>query len=734
MRRRRIGCLVLAAFLALPLALPTVAHASNFYDVTGHWAEFYISKVYDENIIKGYPNGYFQPDQSVTRAEFAAMINKTFDLDKLGGDDSITYNDVPASAWYYNDVERAVIAGYAGGYSDNTFRPNNPITREEAAVMLDRMISAGKKNGAVKSFADAKSIDTWATASISKLNGKGYMGAYDDGKLHPTDPLTRAQTSKIISDILDNEDIVTSRTVVDKDGTTLSNKTYVGKVLIDEDLAEGSVTIDNCVIVGELIIEGGGNATVTINNTRVSSATVDKDKKPVRILTKGSTVIKKIDISQGCTLQPAGKGSYSFPDVTINRESEVTLKGTFPKVTIEGSKVSLTVASGQINYLDVTSSGKYSDIILSGKSIVSDAAINAECYFHGTGSISLMTVNADNVTYETKPDKMLVGLSSDRPESEGNDDISVAFKPKNKTDDVDIDTTITATFNTSVMLANGSAITGSNVASFLTLRPIALTGTAVACTATINNAKKVITLTPSAKLSEFTKYYIVLTGSAVKNIGDNLNDAEKSYFTTGGTTPKLNNYALTASATAITVSFTPNVTGAAYFIATTSSAIPTSSEIIAVNKSVTTTASTPGSITLSGLSEGTTYYVYGVLVGSNTAVSSIVSASATTPTSYAALSSLTLVASGGSNLLTGFSSTEKTYSVIVPLGTTTVDVSAGTNTTANTNAVIAINSTTGSSLAGIAVTSGTTTVITVTISADNKTSSTYTINVTVAAT
>lgn len=732
MRRRRIGCLVLAAILALPLALPTVAHASNFYDVTGHWAEFYISKVYDENIIKGYPNGYFQPDRSVTRAEFASMVNKTFDLDKLEIDDPISYSDVPASAWYYNDVELAITAGYAGGYSDNTFRPNNPITREEAAVMLDRMISAGTKTGSVKSFADAKSINAWATAAISKLNGKGYMGAYDDGKLHPTDPLTRAQTSKIISDILDNEDIITKKTVVDTDGITLENKTFVGDVLIDEDLAEGSVTIDNCVIVGELIIEGGGSATVTINNTRVSKSTVDKDDKPVRIVTKGSTVIKKIDISQGCTLQPAGKGSYSFPDVTINRESDVTLKGTFPKVTIKGSKVLLTVASGQINYLDVTSSGKYADIILTGKSVVSDAAINAECYFHGTGTISLMTVNADNVTYETKPDKMVVGLATDRPESEGNEEISVTFKPSNKADDVDIDTTITATFNTSVMLANGSAITGSNVASFLTLRPASITGTAVSCTATINSAKKVITLTPSANLSEFTKYYIILTASTIKNIGENLNDSEKSYFTTGGTTPKLNSYSLAAGTTSITAAFTPNVTGTAYFIATTSSSSPTASEIIAAKQSVATTASTSASITLSGLTEGTTYYVYGVLVGSNTAVSSIVSASTTTSTSYAALSSLTLAASGGSNLLTDFSSSVKTYSVVVPLGTTTVDVTAGTNATANPNAVIAINSTTGTSLAGIAVTAGSTTVITISISADGKTASTYTINVTVA--
>ena len=733
MRIRRIFCLFLAVILTLPLTLPVASYASNFYDVSGHWAEFYISKVFDEDIIQGYPNGYFLPDKSVTRAEFAAMVNKTFDLKKLDIDESITYSDVSASAWYYNDVNLAVAAGYAGGYSNNTFRPNTPITREEAAVMLARLIPAGKKNNSIKSFTDAKSIDTWATDAISKLSGKGYLGAYDDGKLHPTDPLTRAQTAKILSEILDNEDIITSKTVIDTDGTTLENKTYVGDIRVDEDLGEGSATIDNCIIVGDFTVEGGGSATITLNNTSVINAKIDKDDSSVRVVTKGTSIVKKLDAYQICSLQTSGKGDFGFPDITIHKQADVTLKGIFPKVAIDGGKVSLTVASGQITDLTVSSSGDYSDIILSGKSLVSNAAINAECYFHGTGTITLMTVYADDVTYETKPDKMVVGLQTDRPESEGDEDISVTFKPKSKADDVDVDTTITATFNTSIMLANGSAITASNVASFLTLRPASLTGAAVSCTATINNAKKVITLTPAANLSEFTKYYVVLTGSAIKNIGENLNDSEKIYFTTGGTVPKLNSFAVTTTGTSLTATFTPNVTGSAYILASTSSTAPTAAEIIAAGKSVSATPGTSASFTLTSMTEGTTYYVYGLLVNANSVQSSIVSASTTIATSYATLSTLTLAASGGSDLITGFSAATKSYIVTVPLGTTSVDVTAGTSTAGNPNAVITINGTAASSQSGITVTAGAATVITVVISADGKTTSTYTISVTVAA-
>lgn len=731
MKNRRLLCLLLAVVLLLVPMVPVTSYAGSFVDVTGHWAEFYISKAFDEKLIAGYPGGYFQPDKSVTRAEFAAMVNKTFRLSKIDRTSDVNYKDVNASSWYYKDIERAITAGYTGGYSDNTFRPNNPITREEAAVMLSKLITSGKKGGSIKAFSDAASINSWAKDAFAELNGKGYIGAYSDNKIHPSDPLTRAQTSKILSDILDNEDIVTSKTKVDTAGTTLSGKTYVGDVVIDSDLGEGKAVLDNCVILGDLIIEGGSS--VTLNNTSVISAEVNKDDKTVAVSAKGTSGIQELEARQICSLQAAGKGSTGFPEVSIKKQADVTLKGTFPNVTIDGSKALFTVASGQISHLLVTSAGEHSDIILSGKSVVSDAAIHAECYFHGTGTITLLNAYAGDITYETKPDKMVVALATDRPVSEGEDDLSVTFKPKNKTDDVDIDTTITATFNTSILLANGGAVSGSNVTNFLTLHAGSTTGTAVACTAAINGAKKVITLKPNANLQEFTKYYLILTGSAIKNIGGNLNDAEKLYFTTGGTVPKLNNYAVTTTGTSITASFTPNVTGSAYILATTSATAPSAADIIATGKSVSALPGTPASITLTGMTEGTTYYVYGLLENSNKVQSSVISASTTVAATYSTLATLTLAVPGGSNLISGFSPAVKDCTVTVPLGTTTVDVTASSSTASNTNPVVTINGTTGTSAPGIAVTTGTTTTITVTVSSDNKTTSTYTINVTVAA-
>ena len=742
MKPKKFICGILVTALLLTLIMPFHAFALTYSDVNGHWAEFYLKKAINSGIISGYPDGRVLPDKSVTRAEFISMVNKTFDLKRLDVEYSALLSDVPYTAWFYNDVYLAISAGYAQTYSDGTFKPNTPITRQEAAVMLSYLIPEGTKKGSLKAFSDSKTIDDSATDAMTKMVAKEYFGAYSDNKLHPTDPLTRAQTAKILSEVLDNEDIVTRKTTIDEDDTELADKIYVNDVRIDEDLEDGSATIDNCIILGELTVEGG--ETVTLNNTRVASAVVGSEEGRVRLVTKGDTSIAKIEATDSSYIQTSGKDGLATPDITINRSADVTLKGNFPKVTIDGTRATLTLESGEIADLTVSYDGDYSDIMLPKKAKITEATVNAECYFHGEGAVAYMTVNADDVTYETKPDKMIVGLLADRPEEEGKEEISVSFRPKSKSDDVDVDTEITLTFNTSVMLAGGKDVTDSNIKGFVSLHKWKKSGDEVAFTATINSAKKIITITPDEDLEEGTKYYVILADETLENAGGNENDGESVYFYTEGeleededsdtstTTPVLSGLTLTPADTSITATFKPNSAGTVYAMATTSSTTPTTTQIVSANKSVSATANTSGTLSFTGLTANQKYYIFAFLRNSSGTDSSIVSSNTTTTISDAALSGLTLKPSGGSNVLTGFNASTRTYPVQVPYGTTTVDVTASTDTTANANAVITINGTTGASRTGIAVTAGTTTKITIRIAADNKTAVDYVINVTVA--
>lgn len=532
MRLKRIGCLVLVAILSLPLAAPVKSYAAGkFSDTSGHWAESYINTAVSKKIINGYPDGRFLPDKAVTRAEFATMVNKA-----LGntGTESLSFRDVYNGEWYYNDIAKAVAAAYTAGYDDNTFRPNNPITRQEAAVMISRIVPTYGKSGNLKTYSDYRSIADWAYDAMAKVNGKGYVGAYNDGKIHPADQLTRAQTAKIICDILDNETVVTSTPVIEDDGTKLSGKIYSNNVTIDEDLGEDSATIDNCVILGTLSVKGGGTDTITVNNSRVANVTINKDDDPVRLLAKGETSIVRLSASQASILQTSslsgGLFGPGFSNVTVNGSAEVTLRGTFPKVNVTGSKADLTLESGTIDILTVD--GRYSNITAERNTAINTATVNAESYFHGSGTISQMNVNANGITYETKPKRWTIKSSVDTP-TQSDEASDITFSPKNGSTNVKRDAKITITFNSAMKMYDGSSISNSMIDDFVELRKGSASGSLVSYSASINSAKTVITITPDSNLSADTRYYIIIDKNSLRDNAGNGNTAQSIYFSTG---------------------------------------------------------------------------------------------------------------------------------------------------------------------------------------------------------
>ena len=274
-------CLIAALTVALAapaLTAPAPVHAASFSDVGGHWAEKYIKSAVNKGFVNGYPDGSFRPDKSVTRAEFTSMVNKAFGNSQTA---TLRFSDVPYAEWYYNDISKALAATYVAGYDDNTFKPDSPITRQEAAVMISRLVPAYGTSGNLKAYGDYSAIADWAFTAMQKVNGKGYIGAYDDGLIHPADKLTRAQTAKIICDITDKETIVTSDPMVKSSGTKLSGKIYSNGVTLHKDLGSGDATIDNCVILGSLSVQGGSTSTVTVSNSRVASCLVDKSSLAV---------------------------------------------------------------------------------------------------------------------------------------------------------------------------------------------------------------------------------------------------------------------------------------------------------------------------------------------------------------------------------------------------------------------------------------------------------------------
>ena len=119
---------------------PTTAAPANrlaqvtLSDTSGNWAEPFIQALAQKNIVVGYPDGTYRPDQLVTRAEFAAILNKAFDLPATRA--AKRFRDVPDNYWGRDAIEKAYRAGFVAGYPNNTFGPNQNVLRIEALVAL----------------------------------------------------------------------------------------------------------------------------------------------------------------------------------------------------------------------------------------------------------------------------------------------------------------------------------------------------------------------------------------------------------------------------------------------------------------------------------------------------------------------------------------------------------------------------------------------------------------------
>lgn len=539
---KKLGCFALSVALAFMIFLPSGVEsygASSFKDIKGHWAEQYIETAVAQGIIKGYTDGRFLPDEKVSRAEFVSMINRALGNTSAG---SINFKDVSSGAWYYSDVAKAVTAGFVSGFDDGTFRPNQKITRQEAAVILARIVPTYGYSTNLNRFADYRSVADWAYTAMSKVSGKGYISGYTDGKIHPLDSLTRAQAAKIVSDIALKETIVTTDPVVKKDGTKLTGRIYSNNVTIHKDLGDGDATIDNCVILGKLIVQGGGNDSVTVNNSRVANAVVDRSADSVRLIAKGETAILNTQGSRNFALQTTSLagGSFGpgFERVSFTSSASGTLQGNFPYVSIDGSSAELKLLSGTITTLDVNSAGRRSDITVENKATVSQVNVYGESYFHGTGTISNMDVYAKGVTYETKPKKWAIHSGGATP-TQKDPELAITIDPANGKTGVYLDTKITLTFNSAMREADGSSITNAEIPDIVTIRKGSSSGSRVDYTGTINSAKTVMTLTPSSLLEENTKYYVVVKAGTMIDEDDNKNEGETFYFTTGTKTEKL---------------------------------------------------------------------------------------------------------------------------------------------------------------------------------------------------
>jgi PKD repeat protein len=169
------------------------------------WALDQILSCVDAGIVVGYPDGTYQPETTVTRDQMAVFIARALaggDSDVPAGPATATFSDVPTDYWAFNYVEYAVSQGVVLGYPDGTYKPTEPVTRDQMAVFIARAIAGGDSGvpafTGTPSFSDVDASN-WALNYVEYAVSQGVVLGYPDGTYRPGDSVTRDQMAVFVA-------------------------------------------------------------------------------------------------------------------------------------------------------------------------------------------------------------------------------------------------------------------------------------------------------------------------------------------------------------------------------------------------------------------------------------------------------------------------------------------------------------------------------------------------------
>ncbi|NET48060.1 MAG: DUF1565 domain-containing protein [Merismopedia sp. SIO2A8] len=202
-RMKETGATLMSLKQVMPMQLTTeVADIPSvpalFPDLVDHWAQPFIEHLHQYGVIQGFPDGTFQPNASLTRAQYAALLDQMFDLPAVVA--PRPFRDVSENFWAAAAIQQASTMEFIAGFPDGTFRPNNALTRAQAIVSLvNGLRLVGGDASDITLYSDYTDIPTYAKEEVATATYKGLVVNHPSpSQLQPTRPITRAEMATML--------------------------------------------------------------------------------------------------------------------------------------------------------------------------------------------------------------------------------------------------------------------------------------------------------------------------------------------------------------------------------------------------------------------------------------------------------------------------------------------------------------------------------------------------------
>lgn len=406
--KKKKRCMAMAAALTMSLAISSTALAAIPSDIGGHWAQGTIIQWTSKGYISGYEDGTFKPDNSITRAEFVRLVNQSMGYTKTG---NAYFSDVSSSYWGYNDIQKGVAAGYVRGDGNGKFRPNDPVSRQEAAVMISQICGLGQDYSAAAKYTDYRYIPSWAAGYVGAVSKAGIMSGYPDGDFKGDRYLSRAEAVIALDKALnynasttDDREVLKNYKLTD---TSLKDKIIQGDLVISSSLSKKDVVLDNVKVEGSIIVEGGKTITAKnceINNLEMSTSDATFDAT-------GKTTVKKTTFEKYGKLTGSG---YSKVVIDEDFSSYVTLDAEIEEVELDEETNIKLLSDCVIDSFTATKNADNATINLNSAKVKNMYLYDA-VRITGKGDIRNMTVYESGVKSSIKPDDLTTKNGASKP-------------------------------------------------------------------------------------------------------------------------------------------------------------------------------------------------------------------------------------------------------------------------------------------------------------------------------
>lgn len=424
------GIALLLSIVMIISVFPATVFATEFSDMPNNWSTVALENAITNGLLKGN-NGKIRPDDNLTRAEMATIVNRAF-----GGKEKAIisqYTDVSEKTWYYDEMAKAVEMGIFMG-DGNRLNPDKSITREEAFVVLARAFNlSSASESSLNTFLDKTEVSAWAKDGVASLVSVGYI-ADSNGKLNPKQSITRAEFAQVMDNLV--------KAYVNKEGTyttvndgnvminvpniRLKDLTVNGDLIIGDGVGDGDVTLENVTVTGRTVIRGGGeNSIRIIGNSNIKNIIIARVNGVVRVYGEEGTDVGEVIVNGSDDVIVEGNvgtvtvvasdvvvsaNNATIKNVNISASNSgliVSKDSNVDTIILDAEKLNVEVL-GEVKNINTTEKAEKTSINVAKGGKVEEVQVNAkETTINGKGSVKSVEVKADNVEVNTPDTKVI---------------------------------------------------------------------------------------------------------------------------------------------------------------------------------------------------------------------------------------------------------------------------------------------------------------------------------------